>query len=114
MSGLPSYIRTSSSLSINDSNISTDVQGMLLFVMGTNVAFHSQERVSSSTSSRHFLVFVFFIGDLADRYWSGYSLSYVPGNSKLLSMPVGARDIKGWFHPSTKRDQKKNPSNLYC
>ena len=51
-----------------------------------------------------------FLGDMADRYWSGHLLSYVPGNSKLLRLPewsVGSKDIKNWFHTNAERDQRK-------
>lgn len=47
---------------------------------------------------------------MTDWFWSGYLLSYLPQNSKLLKNPdlsVGAKDLKSWFHTNTERDQRK-------
>lgn len=47
---------------------------------------------------------------MADRFWSGYLLTYLPKNSKLLKNPdfaVGSKNLKSWFHSSAERDQRK-------
>ena len=47
---------------------------------------------------------------MTDQFWSGYLLTYLPQNSKLLKNPdwsVGANDLKSWFYSSTERDQRK-------
>ena len=47
---------------------------------------------------------------MADRFWSGYLLSYLPKNSKLLKNPdfdVGSKNLTSWFHSSAERDQRK-------
>ena len=51
-----------------------------------------------------------FVGDMWDKYWSGWLLAYVPGESRgvgHLDRPNIEENVKGWFDEKLKNDQRK-------
>ena len=51
-----------------------------------------------------------FIGDMGEKFWTGYLLTHLPAESKILpkvDRGSGFREIREWFDKDTKNDQRK-------
>ena len=50
-----------------------------------------------------------FVGDMADKFWTGYLLANLPADSEIFRKPnsYGYADIQEWFHEDRKLDQRK-------
>lgn len=48
-----------------------------------------------------------FIGDMGDRFWSGWLLAYVPGESRYRWHEPGWNNVWQWFDKKTKNDQRR-------
>lgn len=50
-----------------------------------------------------------FVGDMADKFWTGYLLANLPADSEIIRKPeyYGSSDIRGWFHEDRKLNQRK-------
>lgn len=51
-----------------------------------------------------------FVGDMGDRFWSGWLLAYIPGESKVLGHlddPDIPQNVSQWFDKNTKNDQRR-------
>ncbi len=51
-----------------------------------------------------------FVGDMGDRFWSGWLLAYVPGESRVLGhldRPSIPDHVVQWFDEKTKNDQRR-------
>lgn len=50
-----------------------------------------------------------FVGDMDDKFWTGYLLTYLPGGSELFQKPFYsyAGVLQKWFHEDRRTDQRK-------
>lgn len=50
-----------------------------------------------------------FVGDMGDKFWTGYLLANLPADSEMFRKTdyYGSRDIQEWFHEDRKTDQRK-------
>ena len=49
-----------------------------------------------------------FVGDMDDKFWTGYLLTYLPGGSELFQGPLYYdADVMEWFHEDRRTDQRK-------
>lgn len=50
-----------------------------------------------------------FVGDMGDKFWTGYLFAHTPADSVLFRKPdsYGEIDIEEWFHEDRKIDQRK-------
>ena len=72
-------------------------------------AFPSILRNSRRTVLEKASVSYRFVGDVGDKFWTGYLLASLPEDSEIFPKPdpYGPGDIYRWFHEERKTDQRK-------
>ncbi len=84
------------------------------FAENDNVCDGRQRKFPHIVKGSHFDIYKAslgyrFVGDMGDRFWSGWLLAYIPGESRVLGhldIPT-MQNVAQWFDEKTKNDQRR-------